>query len=417
MNIEININLKTHLTVKMLATRQMNVSKTQGCVFQTQSRSSTQHSRKVVVRNQAAELNTVSQEKKDGASNDPLMLRALRGEAVERPPVWMMRQAGRYMKVYQEMCKVHKTFRERSENADLAVEVSLQPWRAFQPDGVILFSDILTPISGMNIPFDIVAGKGPVIFDPIRTQQQVDQVSALEPEECVPFVGEALRRLSEEVGDGQATVLGFVGAPFTLATYIVEGGMSKNYTHIKKLMFSHPEVLHGLLQKLADAIVTYIKYQADNGAQVVQLFDSWAAQLAPKDFDVFAGPYIKYIIEESKKVCPDLPIILYISNSGALVERMAGCNPDILSLCHTVDMKEGVARAGKQFAYQGNMDAGVLFGSRDMIEREVLETIKTAEAEGVRHVMNLGHGVQQGTPEENVAHFFEVAKSARYGSL
>ena len=172
------------------------------------------------------------------------------------------------MKVYQDMCKVHKTFRERSENADLAVEVSLQPWRAFQPDGVILFSDILTPITGMNIPFDIVASKGPVIFDPIRTQKQVDAVTELNPEDCVPYVGEALRRLREEVGGGQSTVLGFVGAPFTLATYIVEGGMSKNYTHIKQLMFSNPDVLHGLLQKLADAVVTYIKYQADNGAQV-----------------------------------------------------------------------------------------------------------------------------------------------------
>lgn len=346
--------------------------------------------------------------------NESLMLRALKGEAVERPPVWMMRQAGRYMKVYQDMCKVHKTFRERSENADLAVEVSLQPWRAFKPDGVILFSDILTPISGMNIPFDIVTGKGPVIFDPIRTQKQVDAVTALEPEECVPFVGEALRRLREEVPEAEGTVLGFVGAPFTLATYIVEGGMSKNYTHIKALMFSKPDVLHGLLKKLADAVVTYIKYQADNGAQAVQIFDSWAAQLSPRDYDVFAGPYITYIIEEAKKICPDLPIILYISNSGALVERMAQSNPDVISLCHTVDMKEGINRAGKQFAYQGNMDAGVLFGDKDMITQRVLDTIKTAQDEGVRHIMNLGHGVQQGTPEENVAHFFEVAKSARY---
>ena len=362
----------------------------------------------------AAQADASQKQVSANSSKDPLLLRALRGEKVERPPVWMMRQAGRYMKVYQEMCKVHKTFRERSENTDLAVEVSLQPWRAFQPDGVILFSDILTPITGMNIPFDIVTGKGPVIFDPIRTQKQVDAVTALEPEECVPYVGEALRRLREEVGGGQSTVLGFVGAPFTLATYIVEGGMSKNYTHIKSLMFSNPEVLHGLLKKLADAVVTYIKYQADNGAQAVQIFDSWAAQLSPRDFDVFAGPYIKYIIEESKKQCPDLPIILYISNSGALVERMAQCNPDIISLCHTVDMQEGIHRAGKQFAYQGNMDAGVLFGSKEMIGKRVLETIKTAEQEGVRHIMNLGHGVQQGTPEENVAHFFEVAKSARY---
>lgn len=223
--------------------------------------------------------------------------------------------------------------------------------------------------------------------------------------------------------------------------------MSKNYTHIKKLMFSDPTVLHALLQKLADAVVTYIKYQADAGAQVVQIFDSWAAQLSPQDFDIFSGPYLSYIIKQAKQVrfiglyamynvylsnynvnqaryiyyvlatiqvCPDLPIILYISNSGALVERMAACNPEIISLCHTVDMTEGIERAGRHFAYQGNMDAGVLFGSKDAIERRVLETVDAARAASVRHIMNLGHGVQQGTPEENVAHFFEVAKSVRF---
>lgn len=139
-------------------------------------------------------------------------------------------------------------------------------------------------------------------FTLFYTLQQVDQVTPLVPDDCVPFVGEALRQLRAEVGN-QAAVLGFVGAPFTLATYIVEGGMSKNYTHIKKLMYTEPAVLHALLQKLADAVVTYIKYQADAGAQVVQIFDSWAAQLSPRDFDVFSGPYIKYIIEQAKKVC------------------------------------------------------------------------------------------------------------------
>lgn len=350
------------------------------------------------------------------SSDDPLMLRALRGEAVERPPVWMMRQAGRYMKVYQELCKKHTTFRERSENVDVAVEVSLQPWRAFQPDGVILFSDILTFLPGVNIPFDITAGKGPIIADPIRTMEQVKKMTPLDPEAVTPFVGEALRRLRAEVGNA-STVLGFVGAPFTLATYIVEGGMSKNYIQIKKLMFTQPEVLHALLQNLADAVVTYIKYQYDNGAQVVQIFDSWAAQLSPQDFDVFCAPYIRYIIQEAKKSCPDLPIILYISNSGALVERMAACQPDIISLCHTVDMKEGIQRGGTQFAYQGNMDSGVLFGSKEMIEQRVRETAKAAKDMGVRHVMNLGHGIMQGTPEENAAHFFKVAKELRYADL
>jgi uroporphyrinogen decarboxylase len=187
------------------------------------------------------------------SADAPLLLRALRGDPVERPPVWMMRQAGRYMKVggerrgwereerrrraqpthpspslspfpqvYQDLCKKHTTFRERSENADIAVEVSLQPWRAFKPDGVILFSDILTPLTGMGIEFDITAGKGPVIADPIRTLEQVKKVTPLVAGDATPYVGAALRALRAEVGNA-AAVLGFVGAPFTLATYIVEG--------------------------------------------------------------------------------------------------------------------------------------------------------------------------------------------------
>ena len=152
----------------------------------------------------------------DSATNDPLMLRAIRGEKVERPPIWMMRQAGRYMKIYQDLCKRHPTFRERSEKVDLAVEISLQPWEAFQPDGVILFSDILTPLSGMNIPFDIVKGTGPIIMNPVRSMEDVKTINALEPEKSVPFVGEALGLLRQEVGNN-AAVLGFVGAPFTLA--------------------------------------------------------------------------------------------------------------------------------------------------------------------------------------------------------
>ncbi|CAL5201827.1 unnamed protein product [Lathyrus oleraceus] len=167
---------------------------------------------------------------------EPLLLNAVRGLEVERPPVWLMRQAGRYMKSYQAICEKHPSFRERSENVDLVVEISLQPWKVFKPDGVILFSDILTPLSGMNIPFDVVKGKGPVIFDPVYSAGQVDQVREFIPEESVPYVGEALSILRKEV-DNKAAVLGFVGAPFTLASYVVEGGSSKHFSKIKRLAF------------------------------------------------------------------------------------------------------------------------------------------------------------------------------------
>lgn len=172
---------------------------------------------------------------------EPLLLRAVRGETVERPPVWLMRQAGRYMKSYQQLCQKYPLFRERSENVDLAVEISLQPWKAFKPDGVILFSDILTPLTGMNIPFDIVKGKGPVIYKPIQTLDDVADLKEFIPQESVPYVGEALSILQAEVNN-EAAVLGFVGAPFTLASYVVEGGSSKNFTKIKHMAFCMPKV-------------------------------------------------------------------------------------------------------------------------------------------------------------------------------
>ncbi|GAX82879.1 hypothetical protein CEUSTIGMA_g10305.t1 [Chlamydomonas eustigma] len=344
------------------------------------------------------------------SSSAPLMLRALRGEAVERPPVWMMRQAGRYMKVYQELCQKHPTFRERSERVDLSVEITLQPWRAFKPDGVVLFSDILTPLQGMNIGFDF-NHKGPVITDPIRTLEQVKRVTRLNAAESVPFVGEALRQVAEAVGDS-AAVLGFVGAPFTLATYIVEGGTSKNFDNIKRMAFTTPDMLHLLLDKLADNIADYCRYQADHGAHIIQIFDSWASQLMPQDFDVFAGPYIKKIITSFKSTHPHIPVILYISGGGGLLERMAACNPDCVSIDQSVDIVDGIKRIGSGFAVQGNMDPGVLFGSKASIEERVMDVIKKARGQGVRHVMNLGHGVLPGTPEENVATYFEVARTA-----
>lgn len=344
-------------------------------------------------------------------TREPLLLRAVRGEKVERPPVWLMRQAGRYMKAYRDLCERYPSFRERSETAELSNEISLQPWRKYQPDGVILFSDILTPLTGMNIAFDILKGKGPIIHNPIRTATDVAQVRDLVPEEAVPYVGQTLRALKAEVGNASA-ILGFVGAPFTLASYIIEGGSSKNYSTIKRLAFGTPEVLHSLLQKLANSIAGYIRYQADNGAQAVQIFDSWATQLSPADFEKFSLPYLKKIISDVKSTHPSLPIILYASGSGGLLERMASAGADVISVDWSVDMADARQRLGSHVAVQGNVDPGVLFGSKDFITKRIHDTV--AKAGQHKHILNLGHGVLVGTPEENVDHFFEVAKGLRY---
>ncbi|KAL0916206.1 hypothetical protein M5K25_013698 [Dendrobium thyrsiflorum] len=348
------------------------------------------------------------------SATEPLLINAVRGEKVERPPVWLMRQAGRYMKSYQMICERYPSFRERSENVDLVVEISLQPWKVFKPDGVILFSDILTPLPGMNIPFDILKGKGPVIHDPLRTANDVAGVTEFVPEESVPYVGEALSILREEV-KGEAAVLGFVGAPFTLASYVVEGGSSKHFSKIKNLAFSQPKVLHALLQKFTDSMSRYIKYQADNGAQAVQIFDSWATELSPVDFEEFSLPYLKEIVASVKKTHPHLPLILYASGSGGLLERLRLTGVDVVSLDWTVDMWEGRRRLGLDVAVQGNIDPGVLFGSKEFITKRIHDTIKKAGSD--KHILNLGHGIVVGTPEENVAHFFEVAKDIRYSNL
>lgn len=343
-----------------------------------------------------------------GSTQIPYLLRAARGEVLDRPPVWMMRQAGRYMKAYRELREKYPSFRERSENPEIAIEISLQPWRAFQPDGVILFSDILTPLPGLGIPFDIVESKGPIIDPPIRTQEQIDKLHSLDLEQ-LSFVGEILRSLRQEVGN-QAAVLGFVGAPWTLAAYAVEGKSSKNYAIIKGMAFSEPSLLHQFLGILADAIATYACYQIDSGAQVVQMFDSWAGQLSPQDYETFALPYQQRVVERVKAAHPETPLILYISGSAGVLERMGRSGVDIISVDWTVDMAEARQRLGSAMKVQGNIDPGVLFGSQGFIRDRILDTIRKAGKKG--HILNLGHGVLPGTPEDNVRCFFETAKQA-----
>lgn len=344
-----------------------------------------------------------------GSTQVPYLLRAARGEAVDRPPVWMMRQAGRYMKVYRDLRDRYPSFRDRSEKVDLAIEISLQPFRAFQPDGVILFSDILTPLPGMGIPFDIIESRGPIIDPPIRTWEQVKQVRPLEPAESLPFIREILQTLRQEVGN-QATVLGFVGAPWTLAAYAIEGKSSKDYTIIKSMAFNEPEMLHEFLGKIADSIANYVRYQIDSGAQIVQMFDSWAGHLSPQDYDVFALPYQQRVIRQVKETHPDTPLILYISGSAGVLERMGQSGVDIVSVDWTVDMADARKRLGFDLGVQGNVDPGVLFGSKELIRDRILDTIR--KAGGHKHILNLGHGILPNTPEENAAFFFETAKQA-----
>lgn len=357
---------------------------------------------------------------KDGSTTkDPLLIRAARGEEVERTPVWMMRQAGRHIAEYRELTKKWPTFRERSEIPEVAVEVSLQPWRNYKTDGCIFFSDILTPLPGMGVEFDIDEKVGPVVT-PMRDWDAVNKMHLIDPSAAAPFTGEVLRTLREEVGP-ETAVLGFVGCPYTLATYLVEGKTSKEYLEIKKMAFSEPDLLHAILKNLAESISEYALYQIESGAQLIQIFDSWAGHLSAQDYDTFAAPYQKMILDVIKEKHPEIPTVVYIKHSGALIERMAATGVDVVSLDWTVDMAEGRERvnAGRAAAgiegpggVQGNLDPGVLFGSHETIKERTEEILRKAGNKG--HVMNLGHGIEAATSEENAAFFVETVRNFRH---
>ncbi|OIW11581.1 hypothetical protein TanjilG_26947 [Lupinus angustifolius] len=325
----------------------------------------------------------------------------------------MMRQAGRYMAAYRKLAEKYPSFRERSEITDLIVEISLQPWKAFRPDGVIIFSDILTPLPAFGIDFDIEDVRGPVIQSPIRSEEGLKSLHPIDLDK-LRFVGESLKILRQEVG-GQAAVLGFVGAPWTIATYIVEGGTTRTYTTIKSMCHTAPHVLRTLLSHLTQAIADYIIFQVESGADCIQIFDSWGGQLPPDMWERWSKPYIKEIVNLVKKKCPKTPIVLYINGNGGLLERMKDTGVDVIGLDWTVDMADGRRRLGNEIGVQGNVDPAYLFSPHAALTEEIQRVVRSAGPR--RHILNLGHGVLVGTPEEAVAHFFEVARSLEFESF
>lgn len=242
----------------------------------------------------------------------------------------------------------------------------------------------------------------------------------MDPTTSTPFVAEALKALRKEVG-AETAVLGFVGCPYTLATYLVEGKTSKEYLEIKKMAMNEPQLLHSILQVVADNIGDYACYQIENGAQLIQIFDSWAGHLSPRDYDEFAAPYQKQILDHIKSKHPEVPTVVYIKHSGALIERMAATGVDVVSLDWTVDMADGRDRIAQGRAQagltgrggvQGNLDPAILYASHNVIRERTIEILKKAGTTG--HVMNLGHGIEATTPEENAAFFTETVRNFRH---
>jgi uroporphyrinogen decarboxylase len=337
--------------------------------------------------------------------NDRL-LRACRREPVDRTPVWMMRQAGRYLKEYRDI-RANVGFLELCKNTDLAAEVSLQPYRILGVDAVIFFSDILIPVEAMGVDVSLT-DKGPEIGEPIRSQRAVDGLRIPDPAAEVPFVGSIIKKLRNDLQD-QVPLIGFAGAPWTLASYMIEGGGSKSFAEIKSLAYREPRILHLLLDKLASTIGSYLLYQIESGVQVIQLFDTWAGELNRSDYEEFALPYTKKIFDA---VGSRVPRILYLNSTSAILEAMATSGADVISVDWRISIAEARRRVGNHVALQGNLDPCVLLGSKERIVAKTKEILEQAGPTG--HILNLGHGILPPTPVENARAFIEFGQTYRH---
>ena len=328
-------------------------------------------------------------------------LKALLREPVDMTPVWMMRQAGRYLPEYKATRAQAGDFMSLCRNADLACEVTLQPLRRYALDAAILFSDILTIPDAMGLGLSFGAGEGPKFARPIEHKIQVDNLPIPDPEGELQYVMNAVRTIRREL-KGEVPLIGFSGSPWTLATYMVEGGSSKAFTKIKKMMYADPQLLHALLDKLADSVILYLNAQIKAGAQAVMVFDTWGGVLAHEEYKTFSLQYMQKIVEgliresEGRKV----PVTLFTKGGGLWLEAIADTGCDAVGLDWTVDIREAKKRIGHKVALQGNMDPSVLYAPAARIEQEV-KNILAGFGEGSGHVFNLGHGIHQDVPTES----------------
>jgi len=334
-------------------------------------------------------------------------LRACRREAVDCTPVWFMRQAGRYLAEYQGVRAGHSIL-EVCKTPALAVEVTLQPVRRFAVDAAIIFADILLPLEPMGLAVEFAAGEGPVIANPVRTADDVAALKAVRPSEDLGFVLESIGQARSALA-GEVPLIGFAGAPFTLASYAIEGGGSRHYVETKRLMYGDPETWHDLMGRLADAVAGFLVAQVAAGAQAVQLFDSWVGALSPDDYAEYAYPYTQRIF--AALAGSGVPRIHFGTGATTLLPLMANAGCEVVGLDWRVHLDEGWAHAGHDKAVQGNLDPVVLFAPEHEIERRVLDIVKRADGRP-GHIFNLGHGILPETPPEAVGFVADLVHRA-----
>ena len=335
-------------------------------------------------------------------------LRALLKQPVDRTPVWMMRQAGRYLPEYRATRKQAGSFLDLCKNPELACEVTMQPLRRYDFDAAILFSDILTIPDAFGQGLYFEEGEGPRFRKVIRTPADVESLPEVSMTRELSYVYAAVARIREELA-GKVPLIGFSGSPWTLATYMIEGGGSKDFRIAKQFLYNHPEAMHLLLGRLADAVTEYLSAQIEAGAQAVQIFDTWGGILTPPAYREYSLHYMQRIVEGlQKEGVPDsVPVILFTKNGGQWLEAIADAGCHAVGLDWTTDIQGARARVGDKVALQGNMDPSILYAQPEVIRAEVQRILRDY-GPGPGHVFNLGHGITPGVDPEHVAVFVQA---------
>ncbi len=326
-------------------------------------------------------------------------LKACRREPVDVTPVWIMRQAGRYLPEYQKV-RGANSFLTLCKTPELAAAVTIQPVERLGVDAAILFSDILIPVEAMGVPLDFHEGKGPLLGKAIKSQADVDTLIVPDPAEKVPFVMETIRILRKAF-EGKVPLIGFSGAPFTLASYIVEGGTSRNFIQLKSLMYQAPDVYRSLMKKIAKTVVAYLNAQIEAGAQAVQIFDTWAGILTPGDYEEYALPYTREVVDGLRR--DGVPVIHFANDCSTLLPAIRTLPVDVVAVDWRIPLDAAASVVGPGFALQGNMDPTMLFHPPEKIDDCVRDVLRRGAA-AAAHIFNLGHGILPPTnPEHAVA--------------
>jgi uroporphyrinogen decarboxylase len=337
-------------------------------------------------------------------------LRALLREPVDRTPIWMMRQAGRYLPEYRATRQHAGSFLDLCKNRDLACEVTMQPLRRYPMDAAILFSDILTVPDAMGLGLYFEEGEGPRFRKTVRSESDLADLQSITAKDDLGYVMEAVSTIRHEL-NGQVPLIGFSGSPWTLATYMVEGGSSKDFSRIKTMAYDQPELMHGLLSVLADAVADYLSAQVEAGAQALQIFDTWGGALSAAGYKEFSLKYMQRVLSRlpTESEGRKLPVIVFTKGGGQWLSSIADCGAQAVGIDWTTDIGSARAQVGDRVALQGNMDPMMLFASPERIRTEVA-SILAGFGHGTGHVFNLGHGITPGVNPDHVTAFVDAVQ-------